>query len=145
MLGLTFEKLFVVAVVAALVIGPKRLPVYTRQLTDLIRSMRSLVDVARTRAESDMGFPLDREQWIALDPRQYDPRRIVRDALREPAVADAAPSSVDVSSPAGEAGVDATTAPRVRTYRVTGTSGHPRRVVIDEANEPSDLSGVRER
>jgi sec-independent protein translocase protein TatB len=93
MLGLTFEKLFLVAVVAALVIGPKRLPVHTRQLTDLIRSMRSFVEVARTRAESEIGVPFDRAQWQSLDPRQYDPRRILREALGGPSGGDAVPAA----------------------------------------------------
>lgn len=133
MLGLTFEKLFLVAVVAALVIGPKRLPAYTRRLTDLIRSVRSFVEVARTQAENEIGVPFDRAQWQALDPRQYDPRRILREALDEPTAGVAARPATDTVPASAKAGGAVTAAPRVRTYRVTGTSGHPRRVVVDEA------------
>lgn len=119
MFGLTFEKLFLVAIVAGLVIGPQRLPLYTHRLAELIRSVRMFVDASKARADLE-----------ALDVRQYDPRRIVREALTEPAAA----------QPADEAdGADLEEqASRVRPgqkYLVTGGSAHPRRILIESLPE----------
>jgi sec-independent protein translocase protein TatB len=77
MFGLTFEKLLVIAIVAGLVIGPRRLPVYAAQLAAFVRDLRRFIESTRTRAEDELGLPPD---WRA-DLRRYDPRRIVRDAL----------------------------------------------------------------
>lgn len=72
-------ELIVLFVVAALVIGPQRLPAYAEQLAHLVRRGRDWVSQARTRLDEEAGdLGVD---WEALDPRKYDPRRIVRDAL----------------------------------------------------------------
>jgi hypothetical protein len=67
MFGLTIEKLFLVAVIAAIVIGPQRLPVYATRLAELIRSLRAYVESTRARAENETGLPLTRAQWESLD------------------------------------------------------------------------------
>ena len=54
MFGLTIEKLFVVAVFAGIVIGPRRLTDFARGLGDYIRALRSFVEVSRTRAETEL-------------------------------------------------------------------------------------------
>ncbi len=116
MFGLTFEKLLLVAVVAGVLIGPQRLPHYAHELARLVRSLRDLVETARVRAEQDTGVSLQRSDW---DLTQYDPRRIVRDAMREPSVV---PDDL------------AEQASRVRPgqrYVVTGSAAHPHRVPID--------------
>jgi sec-independent protein translocase protein TatB len=115
-LGLTFEKLLLVAIVAGVLIGPQRLPHSAHELARLVRSLRDVVETARERAEQDTGVSLQRSEW---DLSQYDPRRIVRDAMREP--------SVVRDDPADRAS-------RVRPgqrYVVTGSVAHPRRVPID--------------
>jgi sec-independent protein translocase protein TatB len=43
-----------------------------------------MLDDAKERVRDEMGVDLDDEEWRRLDPRQYDPRRIIRDALLEP-------------------------------------------------------------
>jgi sec-independent protein translocase protein TatB len=53
----------------------------TDVLIFMIRALRSIVDAARARAESEVGLTAD--NWRSLDPRQFDPRRIVREALLE--------------------------------------------------------------
>lgn len=83
MFGLSFEKLLLVAVLAAVVLGPQRLPVYAAKLARLVRSLRRLLDTAKQNAEADLGVPLDRSAY-QIDLRRYDPRAIVRDAMREP-------------------------------------------------------------
>lgn len=116
MFGLSFEKLFLVAIIAGLVIGPQRLPIYTHRLAELIRSVRSFVDASKARADLE-----------ALDVRQYDPRRVLREALTEPATA----------QPADEADLKEQ-ASRVRPgqkYLVTGGAAHPRRILIESLPE----------
>jgi sec-independent protein translocase protein TatB len=48
-----------------------------------VRQLRSLGDTARTRAREELGDSFDDVEWRTLDPRQYDPRRIIRDALTD--------------------------------------------------------------
>lgn len=89
--GLTIEKLLLIAVIAGLLIGPERLPAYARTLARLTTRTRDLVRGARSRMKEEMGPEFDEVDWRRLDPRQYDPRRIIREALLDdPPVASAA-------------------------------------------------------
>ncbi|MDN6605051.1 twin-arginine translocase TatA/TatE family subunit, partial [Brevibacterium sp.] len=81
MLGLSFEKMLIAGLIAVIVIGPRRLPHYAQKLGELIRMFRAQLTTAQTRAAQAVGA----EDWESLDPRRYDPRRIVREALHEPA------------------------------------------------------------
>jgi len=81
MFGLTLEKLVVVAVLAAFIIGPQRFAQCARLLSDTVRSLRGFVDATRARAADDLGIPLTRAEWEALDLRRYDPRHIMREAV----------------------------------------------------------------
>lgn len=87
--GLTFEKIALLAVIAAVVIGPERLPEFAQALTRLVRRSRRAWDGTKERVRDEIGPDFDDVDWRRLDPRQYDPRRIVREALLEaPDVAD---------------------------------------------------------
>jgi sec-independent protein translocase protein TatB len=79
--GLTFEKLLLIALIAVLVIGPDRLPGYAAQFGRLVRSLRDMANGAKDRVRDEMGPDFDDVDWKKLDPRQYDPRRIIREAL----------------------------------------------------------------
>ena len=79
--GLTFEKLFVIGLIAVILLGPERLPYYASQLARLVRSLRDLANGAKERMREEMGPDFDDMDWKKLDPRQYDPRRIIREAL----------------------------------------------------------------
>ncbi|GGE85218.1 Sec-independent protein translocase TatB [Mycetocola zhadangensis] len=79
--GLTFEKLLIIGVIAVFLLGPERLPVYAAQLARLIRSLRDMAQGAKERMRDEMGPEFDEVDWKKLDPRQYDPRRIIREAL----------------------------------------------------------------
>ncbi len=79
--GLTFEKLLIIGVIAVFLLGPDRLPVYAAQLARLIRSLRDMAQGAKSRMRDEMGPEFDEVDWKKLDPRQYDPRRIIREAL----------------------------------------------------------------
>jgi sec-independent protein translocase protein TatB len=81
--GLTFDKLIIIAVIAVFLIGPDRLPGYAAQLARLVRSLRAMADGAKDRMREEMGPEFDEVDWKKLDPRQYDPRRIIREALLE--------------------------------------------------------------
>jgi len=139
--GLSLEKIFLVAVLAAVIIGPLRLPRYASRLAGVIRQLSMMMREAARRAEEDTGVAAIREDWRALDPRQYDPRRIIREAWSE---TDAGPSPTTVSpnDTSGavvegerepQQGVSAPAMPAGQ-WVVQGSSGHPRRVWI--AAEP---------
>ena len=148
MFGLTFEKLLVVLLIATVLLGPTRLPAYTRRFAAFVRALRSHVDAANARIETETG--VSAAQWRALDPRQYDPRTIIREALEvSPTPGDAAvsaPSSAErpVSGPPTEPELPAPALAvqlsdeellRIRPgqrYLVIGGSAHPVRIAIDE-------------
>lgn len=81
--GLTFEKLLVIMLIAVFVVGPDRLPVYAQKLAQLVKSLKQMASGAKDRMRDEMGPEFDEVDWKKLDPRQYDPRRIIRDALLE--------------------------------------------------------------
>jgi len=81
--GLDFEKLLVIGFIAVIIIGPQRLPKYAAQFGRLVRAVRDLANGAKDRLRDEMGPEFDDVDWQKLDPRQYDPRRIIRDALSD--------------------------------------------------------------
>jgi sec-independent protein translocase protein TatB len=81
--GITLDKLLIIAVLAAVLIGPERLPALAERLGALVRGLRDLAGGAKERMREEMGPEFDEVDWRRLDPRQYDPRRIVMDALRD--------------------------------------------------------------
>jgi sec-independent protein translocase protein TatB len=81
--GLTFDKLLIIAIIAVFLIGPDRLPGYAAQLARLVKSLRGMADGAKERMREEMGPEFDEVDWRKLDPRQYDPRRIIREALAD--------------------------------------------------------------
>src|SRR5690606_14595038 len=84
--GLTFDKLLAIALIAAFLIGPERLPTMAGHLARFARSLRSFADGAKERLRHEVGPEFDEIDWQRLDPRRYDPRRIIRDALDQPIV-----------------------------------------------------------
>ncbi|WP_157413295.1 twin-arginine translocase TatA/TatE family subunit [Agromyces allii] len=83
MFGLTFEKLLIIGVIAVFLLGPERLPHYAAMLGKFVRSVRDFANGAKDRMREEMGPEFDDVDWQKLDPRQYDPRRIIRDALSD--------------------------------------------------------------
>lgn len=79
--GLTFDKLLIIGIIAVFLLGPERLPYYASQLARLVKSLRGMADGAKERMREEMGPDFDDIDWKKLDPRQYDPRRIIREAL----------------------------------------------------------------
>ncbi len=77
------SELAVIALLAVILIGPERLPQYAQQLARLVQNLRRLTTDTTERVRAELGPEFDDLDLRSLDPRQYDPRRIVRDALRE--------------------------------------------------------------
>lgn len=98
----SFDKLFVIALIAVLLLGPARLPIYAAKLAQLVKTVRSMADSAKERMRDEMGDEFADVDWQKLDPRQYDPRRIIRDALLdEPTTAISTPASAAAAVEAG--------------------------------------------
>ena len=81
MFGINTPELILILVLAVLVIGPTRLPGYVDKLKNLIREVRKMASGARETIKEEAGVDIDDIDWKKLDPRQYDPRRIIREAL----------------------------------------------------------------
>ena len=100
MFGINGSEFIVLLVVAAVVLGPERLPQYAAQLGRLVRELRRMAQGASQQMREELGPEFDDIDWRKLDPRQYDPRRIVREALSD--------ADVDPADPLGlrGAGID---------------------------------------
>lgn len=83
MFGISGEKLIILVIIAAFVLGPERLPQYAKQLANLIKSIRRMAEGAKDQLANELGPEYQDLDWKKLDPRQYDPRRIIREALVE--------------------------------------------------------------
>ena len=83
MFGLSGEKILILAVIAAVVLGPDRLPGYAKQLAKWAKSLKKFADGAKSQLQDELGEGYEDLDWRKLDPRQYDPRRIIREALLE--------------------------------------------------------------
>ena len=75
------SEFLVLGAVALFVLGPDKLPGYAAQAARVLRQLRAMADGAKDQMREQLGPEFDDVDWKTLDPRQYDPRRIVRDAL----------------------------------------------------------------
>jgi sec-independent protein translocase protein TatB len=81
--GLSGEKLLILGVIALIVLGPERLPEYAKGLANIIKNLRRMAEGAKDKVKDELGEGFEDVDWRKLDPRQYDPRRIIREALTE--------------------------------------------------------------
>lgn len=81
-------EFLLLVLLALIVLGPQRLPEYAQKLAQAVRQLRDLAEGARSQIKDEMGPAFEDVDWRQLDPRQYDPRRIVREALSTPEVED---------------------------------------------------------
>ncbi|TFI43318.1 Sec-independent protein translocase TatB, partial [Micrococcus endophyticus] len=93
MFGINGSELVILVVLAIVILGPDKLPEYTRMLTEWLRTLRDKAEGAKTQFKEETGTDFDEVDWRKYDPRQYDPRRIIRDALREPVGGSSTPAS----------------------------------------------------
>jgi sec-independent protein translocase protein TatB len=82
--GINGAELIILIILAVLVLGPEKLPEYTRKLTEWIRTLRRMAEGAKVQFKDETGTDFDEIDWRRYDPRQYDPRRIIREALADP-------------------------------------------------------------
>lgn len=79
--GINGGELVVIIVLALVLVGPERLPRYAAQLGRLVRQGKVMLQDAKSRVDQELGDEFRDVDWQKLDPRQYDPRRIVKEAL----------------------------------------------------------------
>ncbi|MDY0908488.1 preprotein translocase subunit TatA [Microbacterium sp. CFBP9034] len=109
MFGVDPTKLFILAVLAAFLLGPTRMTAAAAWLGATVRQLRAFTEAAKQRARDEIGEEFDDIPWKALDPRQYNPRRIIADAILAPPTV---PQGVDPpANPAPRPSVPAPTAP----------------------------------
>ncbi len=101
MFGINGPEFLIIAVLALLVIGPERLPQYAAQLGRVVREGRRMATGAREQVRTELGPEFDDVDWKKLDPRQYDPRRIVREALMDDDDAPMKPAVRPAGNPGG--------------------------------------------
>ncbi|WP_182170188.1 twin-arginine translocase TatA/TatE family subunit [Flaviflexus equikiangi] len=80
-MGINSTEVIVIALILILIVGPDKLPELASQLGRLIREVKAIATGAKARVQEELGPDFD--ELKNLDPRQYDPRRIVRDALKD--------------------------------------------------------------
>ncbi|GAA4490861.1 Sec-independent protein translocase TatB [Microbacterium panaciterrae] len=97
--GITFEKLVVIGVIAALLVGPERLPRYAESFAHMVKRAGDYLRGAKDRMREEVGPEIDELDWRKLDPRQYDPRRIIRDALMDDSPARPAAAASAIAEP----------------------------------------------
>ncbi|MFC8411781.1 sec-independent translocase [Arthrobacter sp. NPDC057259] len=99
MFGIGAEKFFVLLIIGIFVLGPERIPQYAAQLGRLVREVRRMASGAQEQLRQELGDDFDDMKWGALDPRQYDPRRIIREALAENPAPEAPSASAGTAMP----------------------------------------------
>lgn len=115
--GLTFEKMLLIGLIAVLIIGPERLPGAAEAFARMARKAGEYLRDTKSRMRQEMGPEIDDVDWRKLDPRQYDPRRIIRDALfEEPQPPTPVQAMKTIAEPV---------APRIVTQEFSATNGPP--------------------
>lgn len=107
MANLNGGELLLLLILAVIILGPSKLPEYAASLARAVRNLRDMAEGAKSQIKEEMGPAFDDVDWQQLDPRQYDPRRIVREALATPS--DKAKSTADMAGmvPVDTAATDA--------------------------------------
>ncbi|WP_374929043.1 twin-arginine translocase TatA/TatE family subunit [Kytococcus sedentarius] len=80
--GMSQWELLLILVVMLVLIGPDRLPGAIENLRRWIRQARDMANQAKGDLREQVGDDIDLD-WRKWDPRQYNPKRIVREALME--------------------------------------------------------------
>lgn len=104
-LGLSGWEPLVLLLIFLIIIGPQRLPEYTRNIVRWVRDVRRWVEDSRATVEDEMGIAID--DLRKYDPRQYDPRRIIREAWGDTDMEDILPSKEALTVAGGAAAAGA--------------------------------------
>lgn len=79
--GINGGEFIVLAVLAVVILGPEKLPEYAKKLANLVKEVRRMANGAKEQLREEVGDEVADIDWKKLDPRQYDPRRIIKEAL----------------------------------------------------------------
>ena len=114
MFGINGSELIILAILAVVILGPERLPEYAAQLARFVKQLKTMAAGAKEQLREEVGDDIVDMDWRKLDPRQYDPRRIIKEALLDdddaPRPAPAAPAVAAAAATA--AGAAASTGSR---------------------------------
>lgn len=83
MLGINGGEAIILVLLVLFIIGPERLPEYAEKLKEFVKAAKRYATGATEDLKQTLGPELADVDWRKLDPRQYDPRTIVRQALLE--------------------------------------------------------------
>lgn len=78
MFGINGGEFLVLVVLALVLVGPEAMVRAVRQLREFATTLRDVVRRSQESVAQELGTEVD---WRTLDPRRYDPRVIVSDAL----------------------------------------------------------------
>lgn len=161
MFGINPGEFAVLLLVILIVVGPERLPGYAQQLGKMVREGRKMAMGLREQVRGELGPEFDDVDWTKLDPRQYDPRRIIREALTdtleddEPAprpaskpVSSGGPATPGAAKAAGAAGAAGAVAAGAASARPASAAspaeaaavGQPAEAAGTAADAPADTS-----
>lgn len=142
MFGISGGEFLVILLVIMVVIGPSRLPEYTRTFAQFVRKARVSLEGAKASVREELGPELSDLKLADFDPRNYDPRKIVRDVMGE----DLEAIKRDLSNPL-EA-LKETVTDTVSVADDVATSGRdalqsqPGQAPLAEPTDTTDTSGV---
>ena len=130
-MGLGGWEIVVLLIVFLVIVGPQRLPEVTRSLVQWVRKARRWVDDSRSTVEDEMGIAI--EDLKKYDPRQYDPRRIIREAWGDTDPSELLPDKDSLSIAAGGAAAGAAAKNGSKAGKSTKSDGPQRAPFDDEA------------
>ncbi|WP_404285879.1 sec-independent translocase [Glutamicibacter arilaitensis] len=80
-IGINGGEFIILAILAVVILGPEKLPEYAKKLANLVKELRRMANGAKEQLREEVGDEVADMDWRKLDPRQYDPRRIIKEAL----------------------------------------------------------------
>ncbi|MEG9249942.1 Sec-independent protein translocase TatB [Arthrobacter sp. Soc17.1.1.1] len=98
MIGINGLEALILGLLVVLILGPDKLPSYASNLATLVRNLRALATGAKNQLTEELGDEIADIDWRTLDPRRYDPRTIIKDALLEDLPGDISAAPVAASA-----------------------------------------------
>jgi len=134
--NLGFEEILIIVGIALVIIGPHRLPEYAEQLGKMVRTLRQMATGATQTIREELGDEIADIDLTKFDPRQYDPRRIVREALLEdivPATKPAKPKTPTTRTPAAAPKPRTTSKPAATVAAAAAATTAVAKVAVESA------------
>ena len=142
MFGINGGEAIIILVIAVLVIGPERLPKYAEQLAGLVKRARVLMADAKEKVSEELGPEITDVDWAQLDPRRYDPRRIVRDALLDDTPVSPSKPSKPARPSGSTASPSASRAAETAVGAATAAAAATGAAVSRDTTDPSPQAGA---